>query len=91
MYRWERAGSIPVLATIKLNNMTEQLYEYAYDKAMQVGKLQGAIGALIKYNNPEMSNTDFKILAKTYIECSTDEQDIAMVMEQANKRGVDLT
>jgi hypothetical protein len=71
--------------------MTEEVYNYAYEKAMQVGKLQGTIGVLIKYNNPELSNTDFKILAKTYIECSTDKQDIAMVMEQANKRGVDLT
>jgi len=71
--------------------MTEELYNFAYDKAMQVGKLQGAIGALIKYNNPEMSNTDFKILAQTYIECSTDEQDIAMVREQADKRGVTLS
>jgi hypothetical protein len=71
--------------------MSDDLYNYAYDKAMQVGKLQGAIGVLIKYDNPELSNTDFKILAKTYIECSTDEGDIAMVNEQANKRGVDLT
>jgi hypothetical protein len=71
--------------------MTEELYNFAYDKAMQVGKLQGTIGALIKYDNPELSNTDFKILSKTYIECSTDEQDIAMVKDQAQKRGVDLT
>ena len=71
--------------------MSDDLYNFAYDKAMQVGKLQGAIGALIKYDNPEMSNTDFKILATVYIECSTDERDIAMVNEQANKRGVDLT
>ena len=71
--------------------MNEELYEYAYDKAMRVGKLLGTMGALIKYDNPELSNTDFKILSRTYIECTTDEQDIAAVMEQANKRGVDLT
>jgi hypothetical protein len=71
--------------------MNEELYNYAYDKAMCVGKLQGAIGVLIKYDNPELSNTDFKILAGVYIETSTDEKDIAMVNEQANKRGVDLT
>jgi hypothetical protein len=71
--------------------MSEEVYNYAYDKAMQVGKLLGTMGALIKYDNPELSNTDFKILSRTYIECTTDEKDIAMVMEQANKRGVDLT
>ena len=71
--------------------MTEDLYNFAYDQAMRVGKLLGTVGALIKYDNPEMSNTDFKILATVYIEWTADEQDIAMVMEQANKRGVDLT
>ncbi len=71
--------------------MNEELYNFAYDKAMQVGKLQGAIGALIKYGNPEMSNTDFKILAQVYIECSTDEGDISMVREQAERRGVILS
>ena len=71
--------------------MTTDFYNTAMDLSMRVGKLLGAIGALIKYDNPEMSNTDFKILATVYIECSTDERDIAMVNEQANKRGVDLT
>ena len=71
--------------------MTEDLYNFAYDQAMRVGKLLGSVGALIKYDNPEMSNTDFKILATVYIECTTDEQDIAMVKDQAQKRGVDLT
>jgi hypothetical protein len=71
--------------------MTEELYNFAYDQAMRVGKLQGAIGALIKYDNPEMSNTDFKILATVYIETSTDEGDIEVVYGQANKRGVILS
>jgi len=71
--------------------MTEDLYNFAYDQAMRVGKLLGSVGALIKYDNPEMSNTDFKILSTVYIECTTDEQDIAMVKDQAQKRGVDLT
>jgi len=101
MYRWERAGSIPVLATIKLDNMSEwsnnntsindNIYALMMDYSTRVGKLLGTIGAQVKYDNPGMDNFTFKQLAKTYIECSTDEQDIAAVMEQANKRGVDLT
>ena len=57
----------------------------------RVGRLLGTIGAVIKYDNPELSNTDFKILARTYIETVNCQSDIDAVMEQANKRGVDLT
>jgi len=71
--------------------MNEELYNYAYDKAMCVGKLQGAIGVLIKYDNPGMDNFTFRQLAKTYIECTTDQNDIDAVRAQADKRGVDLT
>jgi len=71
--------------------MTEEFYNMAMELSTRVGRLLGTIGAQVKYDNPGMDNNTFKSLASTYIECSTDEQDIAMVMEQANKRGVDLT
>ena len=71
--------------------MTPEIYEMAMDLSTRVGKLLGTIGAQVKYDNSSIDNFAFKQLATTYIECSTDEQDIAMVMEQANKRGVKLT
>jgi hypothetical protein len=46
---------------------------------------------MVKYDNPGMDNYTFKALASTYIECSTDQNDIDATMAQANKRGVDLT
>jgi hypothetical protein len=90
-----------VLATIKLklynmsewstNSATDSMYNLAMDLSTRVGKLLGTIGAQVKYDNPGMDNFTFRQLAKTYIECSTNEQDIVDTMEQANKRGVDLT
>jgi hypothetical protein len=71
--------------------MNEEIYTLMMDYSTRVGKMLGVMGANLKYDNPGMDNNTFKSLASTYIECSTDEQDIAMVMEQANKRGVDLT
>jgi hypothetical protein len=71
--------------------MTTELLDMMLNNSTRVGKLLGTVGVMVKYDNPELSNFDFRQLARTYIECSTDEQDIAMVMEQANKRGVDLT
>jgi hypothetical protein len=71
--------------------MNEEIYTLVMDLSTRVGKLLGIVGAMVKYDTPGMDNNTFKSLASTYIECSTDEQDIAMVMEQANKRGVDLT
>jgi hypothetical protein len=71
--------------------MTPEVYEMAMDLSTRVGKLLGTVGVMVKYDNPELSNFDFRQLARTYIECSTDEQDIAMVVAQAEKRGVDLT
>jgi hypothetical protein len=71
--------------------MNEEFYNMAMELSTRVGRLLGTIGAQVKYDNPGIDNFTFRQLAKTYIECSTDEQDIAMVMEQANKRGVDLT
>lgn len=71
--------------------MTSELYDMTMGLSTRVGKLLGVVGVFVKYDNPDLSNFDFRQLARTYIECSTDEQDIAMVMEQASKRGVDLT
>jgi hypothetical protein len=71
--------------------MNEEIFTLVMDYSTRVGKLLGVMGANLKYDNPGMDNNTFKSLASTYIECSTDEQDIAAVMEQANKRGVDLT
>jgi hypothetical protein len=56
-----------------------------------VGKLLGTVGVMVKYDNPDIPNFEFRQLARTYIECVNDEQDIAMVVAQAAKRGVDLT
>ena len=71
--------------------MTSELYDMTMGLSTRVGKLLGVVGVFVKYDNPDLSNFDFRQLARTYIECSTDEQDIAAVLEQANKRGVDLT
>ena len=71
--------------------MTSEVYDLTMGLSTRVGKLLGVVGVFVKYDNPDLSNFDFRQLARTYIECSTDEQDIAMVMEQASKRGVDLT
>ena len=71
--------------------MTTELLDMMLNNSSRVGKLLGTVGVMVKYDNPELSNFDFRQLARTYIECSTDEQDIASVREQADKRGVDLT
>ena len=67
------------------------LYNQLLDKSVQVGRLLGVIGAIVKYDNPGLSNTDFKILAKTYLDINDDEHDREQVMAQAQIRGVDLT
>jgi hypothetical protein len=71
--------------------MTPEVYNMMMEQSTRVGKLLGTVGAWVKYDNPDMNNFIFRQLARTYIECSTDQQDIAMVMAQAEKRGVDLT
>ena len=71
--------------------MTPEIYEMAMDLSTRVGKLLGTIGALVKYDNPELPNFEFRQLARTYIECSTDQFDIDAVKAQAEKRGVKLT
>ena len=71
--------------------MTEDIYNLTMDLSTRVGKLLGSVGVQVKYDNPGIDNFTFRQLARTYIECSTDEQDIAAVRAQADKRGVDLT
>ena len=71
--------------------MMPLMYNMMLDQSERVGKLLGTIGALVKYDNPELPNFEFRQLAKTYIECSTDQFDIDAVRAQAKKRGVDLT
>ncbi len=71
--------------------MTEEFYNMAMELSTRVGRLLGTIGAQVKYDNPGMDNYTFKALASTYIECSTDQNDIDAVRAQAMKRGVDLT
>ena len=71
--------------------MTPEIYNMMMEQSTRVGRLLGTIGAMVKYDNPELPNFEFRQLASTYIECSTDQQDIAMVKAQAEKRGVTLT
>ena len=71
--------------------MTPEIYNMVMEQSTRVGKLLGTIGAQVKYDNSSIDNFAFKQLASTYIECVNDEQDIAMVMAQADKRGVKLT
>ena len=71
--------------------MTPEVYEMAMGLSTRVGKLLGTVGVMVKYDNPDLSNFDFRQLARTYIECSTDQFDIDAVVAQAKKRGVDLT
>ena len=71
--------------------MTPEIYNMLMEQSTRVGKLLGTVGVMVKYDNPELSNFDFRQLAKTYIECANDEQDIVTVLAQAEKRGVDLT
>ena len=72
-------------------SITTDIYNMMMDYSVRVGKLLGTIGAMVKYDNPELPNFEFRQLARTYIECSTDANDIAAVQAQAEKRGVDLT
>jgi len=71
--------------------MNEEFYNMAMDLSTRVGRLLGTIGAIVKYDNPGVDNFTFGQLAKTYIECTTDQNDIDAVMVQANKRGVTLS
>ena len=71
--------------------MTPEIYNMMMEQSTRVGKLLGTVGVMVKYDNSELSNFDFRQLARTYIECSTDQFDIDCVMAQAKKRGVDLT
>ena len=71
--------------------MENSIYELSMELSTRVGRLLGSVGAQVKYDNPGMDNFTFKQLATTYIETVNDQSDIDAVMEQANKRGVDLT
>jgi hypothetical protein len=71
--------------------MTPEIYNMMMEQSARVGKLLGTIGAWVKYDNSDMNNFIFRQLARTYIECSTDQFDIDAVKAQAEKRGVDLT
>jgi hypothetical protein len=71
--------------------MTPEIYNMMMEQSARVGKLLGTIGAWVKYDNSDMNNFIFRQLARTYIECSTDQFDIDAVKAQAKKRGVDLT
>ena len=71
--------------------MTTEIYDMLMENNTRLGKLLGTVGVFVKYDNPDLSNFEFKCLARTYIECSTDQFDIDAVRAQADKRGVDLT
>ena len=71
--------------------MTPEIYNMMMEQSTRIGKLLGVIGAWVKYDNSDMNNFIFSQLARTYIECSTDQFDIDAVKAQAKKRGVDLT
>ena len=71
--------------------MENSIYELSMELSTRVGRLLGVVGAQVKYDNPSMDNFTFRQLAKTYIETVNCQSDIDAVMEQAQKRGVDLT
>ena len=71
--------------------MDNSMYDLAMELSTRVGKLLGAVGAQVKYDNPGMGDFTFRQLAKTYIETVHCQDDIDAVMEQAKIRGVDLT
>jgi hypothetical protein len=71
--------------------MSETIYDLAMTLSTRVGTLLGTIGAMVKYDNPDLPNWYFKSLAKVYIENTTCQTDIDAVRAQAHKRGVDLT
>jgi hypothetical protein len=70
--------------------MDKSIYEQSLEYASRVGRLLGVVGFHLKYC-PELDDKTFTSLAKVYLETNTNEQDIASVMEQAEKRGIDLT
>jgi hypothetical protein len=67
------------------------LYNQLLDKSVQVGRLLGVIGAIVKYDNPDIPNYYFKALAKTYLDVNDNEHDREQVMAQAQIRGVDIS
>ena len=75
------------------NTPTEDTYMHsiAVKYALQIGKLLGTIGALVKYDNPGIDNIAFMSLASTYMEIATDENEIEAVKKQAIKRGVNIS
>ena len=75
------------------NTPTEDTYMHsiAVKYALQIGKLLGTIGALVKYDNPGIDNIAFMSLASTYMEIATDETEIDAVKKQAIKRGVNIS
>jgi len=71
--------------------MDTSIYDLATTLSTRVGTLLGTIGAMVKYDNPDLPNWYFKSLAKVYIENNTCEFDREAVMAQADKRGVTLS
>lgn len=71
--------------------MSNTIYDIAMEQSTRVGKLLGTIGALVKYDSPDLPNHYFKSLANVYLEMNTCESDREAVMAQADKRGVTLS
>ncbi len=71
--------------------MSNTIYDIALEQSSRVGKLLGTIGALVKYDSPDLPNHYFKSLANVYLEINTCENDREAVMAQADKRGVKLS
>jgi hypothetical protein len=70
--------------------MNEQIYEMVMDQSRRIGTLLGAIGAILKYNDSDLADFEFTLLAKAYVEVSTDQLDIDRVKEVAKQRGINL-
>ena len=70
--------------------MYQDDYNTILEQSATIGKFLGVIGSLVKYDMPSLPNFEFKILAQTYIECSTNIDDIIMVRAQAKQRGVNV-
>jgi hypothetical protein len=70
--------------------MNNEVYEMLMKRSERLGKLLGTVGATLKYCSSGISDFDFKMLAKTYIEVSVDQSDIDRVKEVAKQRGINL-
>jgi hypothetical protein len=72
--------------------MYESLMEIAMKNSENLGRCIGAMGFVLKYG--ELSNSDFRSLATTYIQVVGDNEfnkmDVDDIRAEASRRGVDI-